>query len=153
MLRGRPATLTRLLTPAPMLATQAGARAAAPSAMSSVRTVRPRPLGVDERIPVYWAGRDAAPEVRAVDGGSLYRYLVAGTPKTGQKRQRGDKYHAPREVRAAVFGASFVVVVVVGIRHHRAGQCSGRAGPRGAARRGASPEACCLLRVSRLAAR
>jgi hypothetical protein len=66
--------------------------------MSLVRTVRPRPLGVDERIPVYWAGHEVSAEVKAIDGGSLYRYLVAGTPKTGQKRQRGDKYHAPREV-------------------------------------------------------
>lgn len=68
--------------------------------MSMVRTVRPRPLAVDERIPVFWAGREAPPEIRAIDGGALHRYLVAGTPKTGQKRQRGDKYHAPREVRA-----------------------------------------------------
>jgi len=68
--------------------------------MSLVRTVRPRPLGVDERIPVFWAGHDIPPEIKAIDGGSLYRYLVAGTPKTGQKRQRGDAYHAPREVRA-----------------------------------------------------
>lgn len=67
--------------------------------MSSVRTVRPRPLGVDERIPVFWAGREVPPEVKAVDGGSLYRYLGAGSPPSGQKRQRGDKYHAPREVR------------------------------------------------------
>jgi hypothetical protein len=66
--------------------------------MSLVRTVRPRPLGVDERIPVFWAGHDIPLEIKAVDGGSLYRYLVAGTPKTGQKRQRGDKYHAPCEV-------------------------------------------------------
>ena len=84
-----------------------------PAAMSSVRSVRPRPLGVDERIPVYWAGSDAPPEIRAVDGGSLYRYVVAATPKAGQKRQRGDKFHAPREVRqarrsAGAWGGSFV---------------------------------------------
>jgi hypothetical protein len=67
--------------------------------MSSVRTVRPRPLGLDERIPVYWSGREAPAEVRAVDGGSLYRYLAADTPKSGKKRHRSDDYVAPREVR------------------------------------------------------
>lgn len=72
--------------------------------MSAVRTVRPRPLNVDERIPVYWAGREAPPEIKAIDGGSLFRYLVAGTPKTGQKRARGDKYHAPKEARGAAGG-------------------------------------------------
>ncbi|KAI8470289.1 MAG: hypothetical protein J3K34DRAFT_510696 [Monoraphidium minutum] len=71
-----------------------------PNALSSVRTVRPRPLGVDERIPVFWSGREAAPELRAVDGGALFRYLVASTPKTGQKRARSD-HQAVREAPAS----------------------------------------------------
>lgn len=67
--------------------------------MSSVRVVRPRPLGLDERIPVYWSGEEAPLQIRAVDGGALWRYLQeAETQERSRKRQRGPKYKAPKEV-------------------------------------------------------
>ncbi len=68
--------------------------------MSNVRVVRPRPLAVDDRIPVYWAGREAPPQIRAVDGGTLYDHLVScETQDTQQrKRRKGGKYNAPKEV-------------------------------------------------------
>lgn len=68
--------------------------------MSTVRVVRPRPLGVNDRIPVFWAGQEPSQELKAVDGGALYRHLVASsTPTTNRKRKRTQKYHAPKEVR------------------------------------------------------
>jgi hypothetical protein len=71
--------------------------------MSTVRVVRPRPLGVNDRIPVFWAGQEPSQELKAVDGGALYRHLVASsTPTTNRKRKRTQKYHAPKEVRSWV---------------------------------------------------
>lgn len=66
--------------------------------MSSVRVVRPRPLNVDEKIPVYWAGREVPPSLKQIDGGALYDYLLAQTPKQSRKRRRGNTYKAPKEV-------------------------------------------------------
>jgi hypothetical protein len=69
--------------------------------MSTVRVVRPRPLGVNDRIPVFWAGQEPSQELKAVDGGALYMHLVAvSTPTTNRKRKRTEKYHAPKEVRS-----------------------------------------------------
>ncbi|WIA32219.1 hypothetical protein OEZ86_003068 [Tetradesmus obliquus] len=69
--------------------------------MSTVRVVRPRPLGVNDRIPVFWAGQEPSQELKAVDGGALYRHLVASsTPTTNRKRKRTQKYHAPKEGEA-----------------------------------------------------
>jgi hypothetical protein len=55
---------------------------------------------VNDRIPVFWAGQEPSQELKAVDGGALYRHLVAvSTPTTNRKRKRTEKYHAPKEVR------------------------------------------------------
>jgi hypothetical protein len=67
--------------------------------MSTVRVVRPRPLGVNDRIPVFWAGQDPPQELKNIDGGALYRHInAADTPTTNRKRKRGERYHAPKEV-------------------------------------------------------
>jgi hypothetical protein len=48
---------------------------------------------------VYWAGQEPTQELKQIDGGALYRHLVAaGTPTTSKKRKRGHKYQAPKEV-------------------------------------------------------
>lgn len=65
----------------------------------AVRVVRPRPLGLNDRIPVFWAGQEPTQELKQIDGGALYRHLVAAsTPTAGKKRKRGHKYQAPKEV-------------------------------------------------------
>jgi hypothetical protein len=65
----------------------------------AVRVVRPRPLGMTDRIPVFWPGQEASAELKAVDGGALHRHLIAAsTPAAGKKRKRAP-YHAPMEVR------------------------------------------------------
>lgn len=75
--------------------------------MSTVRVVRPRPLGVSDRIPVFWAGQEPSQELKAVDGGALYRHLVAvSTPTTNRKRKRTQKYHAPKEVSSSALSSS-----------------------------------------------
>ena len=74
------------------------------------RVVRPRPLNNDERIPIYWPGSEPSAELKAIDGGALYRYLLAGTPK-GTKRRTGERYRAPREV-----GIPFKVRTCGGLR-------------------------------------
>lgn len=71
--------------------------------MAGMRTVRPRPLDVEERVPVFWAGREVPAQIKAIDRGALHQYLVASTPKsptpkTGKKRRRTVRYQAPREV-------------------------------------------------------
>lgn len=65
----------------------------------AVRVVRPRPLGLNDRIPVFWAGQEPTQELKQIDGGALYRHLVAASTPTGsKKRKRGQKYQAPKEV-------------------------------------------------------
>jgi hypothetical protein len=67
----------------------------------AVRVVRPRPLGLTDRIPVFWAGQEPTQELKQIDGGALYRHLIAAsTPTSSKKRKRGQKYQAPKEVRA-----------------------------------------------------
>lgn len=68
----------------------------------AVRVVRPRPLGLTDRIPVFWAGQEPTQELKQIDGGALYRHLIAaGTPAGGKKRKRpSQKYQAPKEVGA-----------------------------------------------------
>eukprot|EP00775_Hariotina_reticulata_P013022 gene13022-13151_t len=69
--------------------------------MSTVRVVRPRPLGVNDRIPVFWAGQDPPQELKNIDGGALYRHILAAdTPTSNRKRKRGERYHAPKEGEA-----------------------------------------------------
>lgn len=61
--------------------------------------VRPRPLGVNDRIPVFWAGQEPSQELKQIDGGALYRHLIAAsTPAKNRKRKQPERYHAPREV-------------------------------------------------------
>ena len=66
----------------------------------SVRVVRPRPLDNRERIPVFWAGQEAPDEIKAVDGGALYRYLLEqeNIDASARKRSRPPQYKAPKEV-------------------------------------------------------
>jgi hypothetical protein len=76
------------------------------------RVVRPRPLSNDERIPIYWPGSEPSAELKAIDGGALYRYLLAGTPK-GTKRRNGERYRAPKEVGASRSATLNGLVVVI----------------------------------------
>jgi hypothetical protein len=88
--------------------------------MSTVRVVRPRPLGVNDRIPVFWAGQEPSQELKAVDGGALYRHLVASsTPTNNRKRKRTEKYHAPKEVRSLA-GSSCTLIFLQVSRQARA---------------------------------
>lgn len=66
----------------------------------AVRVVRPRPLGLNDRIPVFWAGQEPTAELKQIDGGALYRHLVAASTPTGNKKRKrtGQKYQAPKEV-------------------------------------------------------
>lgn len=67
--------------------------------MSTVRVVRPRPLGLTDRIPVFWPGNEPSQELKQIDSGALYRHLVAAsTPAANRKRKRTEQYHAPKEV-------------------------------------------------------
>ncbi len=43
--------------------------------MGSVRMVRPRPLALDERIPVYWPGQEPPLSLQQLDNGELLRHL------------------------------------------------------------------------------
>jgi hypothetical protein len=80
------------------------------TAMSTVRVVRPRPLGNTDRIPVFWAGQEPPPELKAIDGGALWRHLsaslLASAPAAagGRKRKREAEqqqtYAAPLEGEA-----------------------------------------------------
>jgi hypothetical protein len=66
----------------------------------AVRVVRPRPLGLNDRIPVFWAGQEPTAELKQIDGGALYRHLIAASTPTGNKKRKrtGQKYQAPKEV-------------------------------------------------------
>eukprot|EP00878_Enallax_costatus_P026716 GHUV01028698.1.p1 GENE.GHUV01028698.1~~GHUV01028698.1.p1 ORF type:complete len:297 (+),score=88.60 GHUV01028698.1:302-1192(+) len=69
--------------------------------MSTVRVVRPRPLALTDRIPVFWPGTEPSQELKQIDGGALLRHLVAATtPIASRKRKRTEQYHAPREGEA-----------------------------------------------------
>lgn len=81
----------------------------------AVRVVRPRPLGLNDRIPVFWAGQEPTQELKQIDGGALYRHLVAAsTPKGDKKRKRPHKYQAPKEVSRQCTGLSFACPTAAG---------------------------------------
>ncbi|KAK9817732.1 hypothetical protein WJX72_001373 [[Myrmecia] bisecta] len=50
----------------------------------SLRTVRPRPLHITDKVRVLWAGRD--PELYDIDGGAFYQWLE----RTEAEARRGD---------------------------------------------------------------
>lgn len=91
--------------------------------MSSVRMVRPRPLADDDRIPVFWPGREPGAELKQVDGGALYSFLQAQQAEAGpsgaggrrgaaagggrqrKRPRRGDEGAEPQPPRVVAGGA------------------------------------------------
>lgn len=88
--------------------------------MSNVRVVRPRPLGLTDRIPVYWPGQEPSQELKQIDGGALYRHLeAASSPAVNRKRKRPERYHAPKEVCCQhLLPIAAVVCQICLLRHH-----------------------------------